>query len=81
MPQKTAVENNRVGQNRFGIAQVVARDRPYRRMTGDEVGQANVIHNRNIIGSVNCRKIIPKLAFENRRDGAATILEDVVVKD
>jgi hypothetical protein len=81
MPQKTAIENNRVGQNRLGITQMMAGNRLDRFMARNKIGQADEIHDRNVVGPMNRRETIAKLTFEDGSDGAATILEDVVVND
>jgi hypothetical protein len=50
-------------------------------MLGDKIGQGSLVKDRDIVGSMHRRKSVPKLTFEDRRDRAATILEDMVVND
>jgi len=60
---------------------MMARYRLDRFIAGEKVSQAGLIQNRDIVGSMDCRKRSPKLTFENGRNGAAAIFEDVVVND
>ena len=81
MPQKAAIEKDRVGQSRLGVAKMMARNGLYRCVARDKASQASRIQNRNIVGPMNRGKTIPKLAFEDGRDGAATIFKNVVMDD
>src|SRR5438105_2298312 len=81
MPQKTPVENDCVRQNRFGVANMMARYRLHGRMISDEFRQVGIIQHRDIIGSMDGRKPSPKLSFKNGRNCTAPILEYMVVND
>src|ERR1700736_760450 len=81
MPQKAAVEKHCVGHIRLRVTKMMARNGLYRCMARDKASQASMIQNRNIVGPMNRGKTIPKLAFEDGRDGATTIFKNVVVDD
>ena len=81
MPQKAAVENNRVRHNRLGIAKMMAGDRLQGRMLQNKISETRIIQDRRIAGSMHRREAILKFTFQNGRDGAAAILEYVVVND
>ena len=81
MPQKAAVENNRVGQNWLGVTHMMTGYCLYPGMLRYKIRQAGMIQNRVVFRTVHRGETCVEFTLENGGDRAPPVLEDVIVDD